>query len=82
MQSIAFAGKVKYFQARRAVQSVLGNVRKHLQLKSAIDAPVVGHSSNLLWIEEHAAQLDYRWTHLVVSQNIQPHLWRLGVMGG
>ncbi|MBK1830641.1 VanW family protein [Verrucomicrobiaceae bacterium R5-34] len=30
----------------------------------------------------YARRIDFRVTHLIVSQNLLPHLWRLGVMGG
>jgi len=32
--------------------------------------------------EFYASKIDYRVTHLIVSQNLLPHLWELGVMGG
>lgn len=32
--------------------------------------------------ENYARRIDYRVTHLIVSQNLLPHLWELGVMGG
>lgn len=30
----------------------------------------------------YARRIDYRATHLIVSQNLLPHLWELGAMGG
>lgn len=32
--------------------------------------------------EYYAKHIDYRVTHIIVSQSLLPHLWQLGVMGG
>ncbi|BDS08648.1 hypothetical protein NT6N_36880 [Oceaniferula spumae] len=56
MQSLAFAGKVKCFQAKRVLNDVVSNVKKYSQSQSLTDAPIVGQSSTPLWTEGHAAE--------------------------
>src|SRR5439155_20711763 len=46
----------------------------------ALQAELLRHERALA--ESYARRLDYRQNRVVVSHNLLPHLWRLGVLGG